>query len=54
MEGNRLACPYHRCRVKILEELFVWTGWVLSVDNSSNSHWTTLNTMTILYPDRQS
>jgi hypothetical protein len=26
MEGNRLACPYHRCRVKILEELFVWTG----------------------------
>lgn len=26
MEGNKLACPYHKCRVEILEELFVWLG----------------------------
>ena len=26
MEGNKFACPYHKCRVEILEELFVWLG----------------------------
>jgi hypothetical protein len=25
-EGNEAACPYFRCRVPVLEELFVWVG----------------------------
>jgi hypothetical protein len=25
-EGTHLGCPYHKCRVQILEELFAWAG----------------------------
>jgi hypothetical protein len=25
-DGNKLACPYHRCRVELMEELLAWTG----------------------------
>ena len=25
-DGSKLSCPYHRCRVEILEELYAWVG----------------------------
>ncbi|KAL3793899.1 hypothetical protein ACHAWO_013408 [Cyclotella atomus] len=24
--GNKLACPFHRCRLELMEELLVWSG----------------------------
>eukprot|EP00804_Cyclotella_cryptica_P007977 CCRYP_016004-RC/>CCRYP_016004-RC protein AED:0.16 eAED:0.16 QI:481/1/1/1/0.71/0.62/8/121/335 len=29
-EGNNMGCPYHKCRVQILEELFAW-AWPFKV-----------------------
>ena len=26
IDGNKASCPYHRCRVEILEELYAWTA----------------------------
>ena len=25
-DGNKISCPYHRCRVELLHELYAWTG----------------------------
>ena len=37
MEGIISACPYYHCRIGILEELFVWTGYVHSVAKKSDT-----------------
>lgn len=41
-EGKQNSCPYYHCRIGILEELFVWTGYVIG--NSD-----TFETFTLVY-----
>lgn len=40
LEGTHLGCPYHKCRVQILEELFAWVWWI-------HSYWSWLSCVSV-------